>query len=224
MPTLPALLLAAGLWAWLLGAYPGADDGRRGNRLYADGNPADAARAYADGERLLQTVEPSPEALDLSARLLHNTGLARYDLEHYAGADSAYARAATLAADPALAAAAHFGAGLATARQQQYDAALEHFAQALRRQPDFPEAAYNWEWVRRQMADTPPPEDDEQAPPPEPSPFAENLKAQADELVAARRYRDAQRLMIGGLEQDSTVGAYADFTERLGAVADIDEL
>ena len=222
-----ALLLAAGLWAWLVGSLPGADEGRAGNRRYADGQVAEAGTRYSAGLlRLEEATAPSdPDRADLSGRLGHNLGLALYDQEEYAGAADAYTLAAGLANDPLVAAAGHYGAGLAAARQEEYDAALEHFAQALRVRPDFPEAAYNWEWVRRQMPDQPPPDqDDEQPPPPEPTPFAEQLKAQADELVAQRRYREAQELMLDGLEQDSTVGAYADFTERLGAVADIDEL
>ena len=228
-----ALLLAAGLWAWLFGSLPGADEGRTGNRHYASGDYQKASLAYLAGiEAMSSHMDPAgDEFLDadqrgLGARLLHNTALSLYQMEGYDEALQSFTLASQTAGspDPEVAAAALYGAGLAAARLEQYDAALEHFAQALRLRPDFPEAAYNWEWVRRQMPDAPPPEQDEQAPPPEPTPFAENLKAQADELVAQRRYREAQELMLDGLEQDSTVGAYADFTERLGAVADIDEL
>ena len=224
MTTLPLPLLAAGLWIWFFGFLPGADQGREGNRHYGETAYDLAAAAYADGLRALEThaLEPALHA-DLAARLGHNRGLTFYQQEQYEDAQSAFDAAAT-APDPGLAAAAHYGSGLAAARQQEYAAALESFAQALRLRPDFPDAAYNWEWVKRQMADEPPPEDEPQQPPPDPTPFAENLKAQADELVAARRYREAHDLMVGGLEQDSTVGAYADFTERLGAVAEIEDL
>ena len=226
---LHALLFAAGLWAWLVGADPGTDDGRRGNRHYADGAFQEAGRAYLEGlNALVATLDPEADATHdadaVGVRLAFNLGNVSYQMEEYEAAATSFSIALAKARDPQVEAAAHYGAGLAAARQEQYDAALDHFAQALRLQPDFPAAAYNWEWVRRQMPDAPPPEEDAQPEPPEPTPFAEALKAQADELVAARRYRDAQQLMLDGLEQDSTVGAYADFTERLGAVADIDEL
>jgi tetratricopeptide (TPR) repeat protein len=223
MHPLFSFLLAAGLWAWLFGLFPGADEGRVGNRHYGEQAFEQADASYTAGLLALETDPPEPALrADLTARLDYNRGLALYQQEAYEEARSAFA-AATAAPDPDLAAAAHYSAGLTAARQQEYAAAQESFAQALRLRPDFPDAAYNWEWVARQTADEPPPED-EQAPPPDPSTFAEDLKAQADELVAARRYREAYDLMADGLERDSTVGAYADFTERLGAVAEIEDL
>jgi hypothetical protein len=85
--------------------------------------------------------------------------------------------------------------------------------------PDFPEARFNYEWVKRRL-DSPPPQG---GTPPEPSDFARRLKARADALVAQRQYRDALDLMNDGLRRDSTVAAFADYVQRLGDVVQIEE-
>ena len=44
------------------------------------------------------------------------------------------------------------------------------------------------------------------------------------ETAAEGRYRDAHTLMQEGLRQDETVQAFGDFIQRLGTVADINDL
>ncbi|MDX1531714.1 MAG: tetratricopeptide repeat protein, partial [Rhodothermales bacterium] len=128
--------------------------------------------------------------------------------------------AAASGAGPEAEAAARYNAGNAAARQQAFEAALDHYRRALLLRPDFEDARYNWELVRRQLQDNP-----SQSPPENvtPSPFAERLKARADSLVAARAYRAALDLLDAGLQQDSTVAAYRDFIGRLDAVVTIEE-
>ena len=86
---------------------------------------------------------------------------------------------------------------------------------ALLLDPTSADARRNQEIARRLLQD--PPE------PPEPSDFAEQVKARADALVAQRQYREALNVMEDGLARDSSVAAYADFTQRLGGVVQIED-
>ena len=56
----------------------------------------------------------------------------------------------------------------------------------------------------------------------EPSEFAKKLKAQADQLVAGRRYKEAYDLMVDGLKKDETVSSYQTFIDRIKVVDGID--
>ena len=190
----------------------GAADGRQGNRLLAAGVAEGAAAAYQAG------VAASTEGDGhLATALLANLGLARYADEAFAEAADAFAEAVERSPDAEARARYAFYAGTARARAEELEPAAALLRQALVARPDFPEARHNYEWVKRRL-DTPPPDDT----PPEPSAFAQRLKAQADSLVAARQYPDALRVMTEGLQQDSTVAAYADYMQRLGDVVQIE--
>jgi tetratricopeptide (TPR) repeat protein len=193
----------------------GAAEGRRGNRLLAEGDTTGAAAAFRAG------IEATEDAADPAVRaaLWNNLGLALYEQGDYAEAAAAFDEALATEAEPGRRARFAYHAGTALARADRLEDAAARLRRALVARPDFPEARFNYTWVKRRL-DSPPPSG---GTPPEPSDFARRLKAQADALVAQRRYRDAYDLLTDGLRRDSTVAAYADFAQRLGDVVQIEE-
>lgn len=198
----------------LIGLAPaGAVQGHRGNALYGTEAYAEAAERYAEGLE-------SAEAPGVLAALANNLGLALARQEQPAEAAPLFEQAAGAAPSAAARASALYNGGVVAAQGGDLRGALEQFRRALLADPTHAHAAFNHEWVQRQLqsqAESDAPET------PDPSAFAQSLKARADTLVARQRYRDALDLMETGLEQDSTVAAYADFTARLGEVVQIEE-
>jgi tetratricopeptide (TPR) repeat protein len=205
---LPLLLLAAVVWFG--GLRAGAADGRRGNAALEAGGSA-AAAAHFEGGLLRENVP-----LPFQARLAHNLGLARHGQGDAARADSAFADALRRAAAPADRSRYAYNAGTAALLGGDAQTALAHLRRALVLDPAHADARRNLEIALRRLADQQPPQ------PPEPSAFARQLKAQADRLVAERRYPDALALMEEGLARDSTVAAFSDFIGRLSGVAQIE--
>ena len=206
---------------------PGVGDGRAGNMHLDAGDAPAAATAYRAG------VARAGVSNDTAARLWHNLGiaLARDSAQAAPGApagvppdssavtaDSAFAQALRLAADPADRARYAYDAGTAALLAGRFEPAVALLRRSLVLDPARADARRNYEIARRRLAaqQTPPT-------PPEPSAFARAVKARADALVADRRYRDALGVMTDGLARDSTVAAYAEFTGRLGGVVEIEE-
>ena len=205
--------------ALLLSACGGAaDDGRRGNTLYAVEDYAGAAAAYAEGLAASEGDAPS----DVRAGLSNNLGVAQYRLEDYEGARDAFGASAVWATSDAGRARAAYNEGNAAFALGDSEGALEAYRQALLLQPDHEDAKFNYEFVKRQMQEQSQEESSEQDRP-EPSDYARQLKAQAETLVAQRQYRAAHDLMMGGLQADPTVRAFEPFITRIGEVADINE-
>lgn len=209
---IPRLLLLA---LFLFTVPAGALEGRRANDLFDEGSVEEAILTYREG-----LLRSEGETGTVRAGLFNNLGVALYEQEDFAGAQTAFEQSLAVALAPEDRARAAFNAGNAAAQQQNFEAALGFYRQALLVQPDFPEAAFNYEYLKRQQQDQPQQPDSENI---QPSPFAEQLKAQADSLVAAEQYRAALETMQQGLLADSTVQAYSDFVGRLGAVVEIDE-
>lgn len=206
---LPLTLVGCGAFA------DGVAEGRRGNRLLAEGDTTDAAAAFQAG--LAAAGGDADPAL--RAALWNNLGLALYEQGDDAEAAEAFDAALAAAAEPDARARYAYHAGTALARAERLEDAADRLRRALVARPDFPEARFNYEWVKRRL-DSPPPESGDT---PAPSDFARRLKAQADALVAQRRYRDALDLMNDGLRRDATVAAFADYVQRLGDVVQIEE-
>lgn len=194
----------------------GAREGREANALYEEALMAEAADRYRLG---LERADTSTGAVP--AGLLNNLGCALYEQQEFAEAQMAFEAALRAAIDPEDRARAAYNAGNAHAQQQNFEAALGFYRRALLARPDFYEAAFNYEYLKRQLQDGAPQESEPNDL--QPSPFAEEVKAEADALVADRRYGAALEAMQRGLAQDSTVGAYQEFMGRLGAVVEIDE-
>lgn len=203
--------------AFLFGTDDGADDGRRGNALYAEGNYAEAAAAYRAGIDRHETAQGVRYA-----DLWNNLGAALHQAGSYAEAAEALRSAADAAVTPRQRARALYNAGNNAAARDQLEAALTFYRRALLADPSYDDARFNYEYLKRAMASR-------QAPsaspdPIEPSAYARALKQRADSLVVNRQYAAAYRLMQEGLQQDSTVTAYRSFITRLGEVTQIDSM
>ncbi|PAP78540.1 VWA domain-containing protein [Rubrivirga marina] len=204
-----ALLLLGGCSNPLDALRPGAKEGRAAVELLGLGDAVGAEAQFAAG------IANAEVPRDVRARLWHGLGVARARQDRFSGADSAFAEALVFADTPDRRARYLTDAGTAALRADAPARADSLLRLALLLDPASDAARRNQEIARRLLAD--PPE------PPEPSDFAERVKAQADSLVAARQYRAALDVMTDGLAQDSSVAAYADFTQRLGGVVQIEE-
>ncbi len=207
------------LLALLLFAVPaGAREGHRGNALYAMTEFGPAGATYREG--IDWNVEADGDGA-VRAALFNNLGCALYEQEELDRAQAAFETALGLALSAEGRARAAYNAGTAAARQQNFEAALGFYRRALLAEPGHADAKFNYEYLKRQLQDPPPSESESDTV--QPSPFAQQLKAEADSLVAAQQYRDALETMQRGLSADSTVQAYGAFLGRLGAVVEIEE-
>lgn len=204
-----ALLLLSGCSNPLDAIRPGVKEGRAAVELLDVGDAVGAESQFVAG------IARPEVPRSVRARLWHGLGVARARQDRFAGADSAFAEALTFADTPDRRARYLVDAGTAALRADAPARADSLLRLALLIAPTSDAARRNQEIARRLLED--PPE------PPEPSDFAERLKARADSLVAARQYRAALDVMNDGLAQDSSVAAYAEFTQRLGGVVQIEE-
>ncbi len=152
--------------------------------------------------------------------LYTDLGLAQFSQAQFSEAAEAFKQAMAVSESPNRRAQSAYNAGTALANTEDLEPALAYLRRALILQPDFEEARFNYELVKRRLESS----QQEDGTPPEPSAFAEELKARADSLIASQRYREASNLMNDGLLQDSTIAAYSDFMQRLGEVVEIEEI
>lgn len=118
--------------------------------------------------------------------------------------------------------------GLIANQNKKPEQALSLFKQAIKADPTNEEARYNYEMLKKKLDKKK--KDEEQKnkdkkdknKKQEPSEFAKKLKAQADQLVAGRRYKEAYDLMVDGLKKDETVSSYQTFIDRIKVVEGID--
>ena len=211
-PPRPALALLAALFLTgcgdaVAGLQPGVAEGRGGVAAIAAGQPSGAEAAFVAG--LAEADVPR----DVQAKLWHGLGIVRARLRAGAATDSAFVAALDRADDPDTRARYAYDAGTAALLADDPARALDHLRRALVLDPSSGAAQRNAEIALRRLAD------DEA---PEPTPFAEEVKARADSLVAARQYPAALDVMQDGLRQDPTVSVYADFIGRLTGVVDIE--
>lgn len=105
--------------------------------------------------------------------------------------------------------------------------ALQRLKQAVRSDPANEEARYNYEMLKKKLdakkQEQQQKDKNDQNKNQEPSEFAKKLKAQADKLVAEKRYSDAYELMMNGLKKDQTVSSYQKYIDRVKEVAEIDK-
>lgn len=195
------------------------DDGRRANELFRAGEYREAADAYL---ATLEELGPGAPA-DVQSALLNNLGAALYRMEDYETALQAFVRSLAIADSDKDKSRAAYNAGNASFRQNNLEAALSFYKQALLEDADNEDARYNFEFVRRRVKDSDQQQQQEGGGRIEPSEYAKALKRQAEEMMAARQYRAAHNLMLEGLQIDETVRAFQDFIGRLGNIAEIDE-
>lgn len=128
------------LWPSAGLAQKGRADVREGNRLYSEGQYAEAHEKY------LEALRNAPN----SPLIRFNDGNALYQTREFQRATDAF-RAALESGDPALESKAWYNMGNALYRQQQLEESLEAYKQALRRDPMDVDAKHNLELVREQL-------------------------------------------------------------------------
>lgn len=201
------LVVLGGCADAVAGLHSGVAEGRAGVELLDAGDPTGAEGAFVSGLA-------SPDVpRDVQASLWHALGLVRARRQAVAEADSAFVEAIARADDPATRARYATDAGAAALLGDDPARAVDLLRRALVLDPGSGAARRNYEIARRRLAANEPPR---------PSPFAEEVKARADSLVAARQYPAALDVMEEGLRQDSSVAVYADFIGRLTGVVDIE--
>lgn len=118
--------------------------------------------------------------------------------------------------------------GLIANQNKKSEQALSLFKQAIKADPTNQEARYNYEMLKKKLDAKKKEEEkknkdkNDKNKKQEPSEFARKLKAQADKLVAERRYKAAYDLMVDGLAKDETVSTYQQFIDRIKIVDGID--
>lgn len=125
----------------------GERDGRRGNKLYEDGAYDEAAEAFASGLAALSE--------DASMRLrygLHNNfGAALMKSGDAAGARQAFERALGAAVADVDEARSAYNAGNAAFTSDDLEAAVDFYRRSLLRNPDNPDAKFNFEFAKRRI-------------------------------------------------------------------------
>lgn len=190
-----------------------ADDGRTGNGLYEQGQYAAAERAYRDG---LAAIKDTTGAV--YAALQNNLGAALHRQKQFGEARTAFRRAARTAPTLDERVRARFNAATAAAGMGNLPTALRDYRQVLLMDPTHTPARYNYEFLKRQLAQG---QRSKPSPDVAPSAYARRLKKKAEVLVAREQYRAALDTMRRGLQRDSTVAAYRDFIGRLSDIAQI---
>lgn len=188
-----------------------------GNRKYAEGKYDEANDSYRDAEI------DNPE----SAIVKFNIGDALYQKRNYEEALKTYQDAIQKSDDIKLQAQGYYNIGNTLYRLNKWPESILAYQQALKLNPNDEDAKYNLEYVRVKLKQhaqkqNSPQQNQDQQKPINPSENAKKLKAQADALIAQRRYREAHELMNNGLLVDPTVAAYQAFIDRLKNVVDIE--
>ncbi len=117
------------------------DDARRANEAYQRGDFAAAEQAY------LKAIEQNPS----DARLYFNLGNALAQQKKFDEAAAAFERFKDQTNDPVERAKADYNLGNIYGNQKKWDRAAEQYRQALRQNPDDPEAKYNFEYSNRML-------------------------------------------------------------------------
>lgn len=202
----------------LLFTASAANDGRKANEAYENGNYEEAEELY------LTAIEQEPD----NAKLYFNLGNARAKQGKVEEAIDSFMEFRLLAETPEEKSLAEYNIGTLLAEGENWKPAATHFKNALKLNPGDMEAKHNYERVLAEQESEDndgegEDENQENQPPPEPSEYAIAMKKQAEKLVEQRKYNEAYNLMQQALEDDDTVRAFSDFIERIKNVSDINE-
>ena len=154
-----------------------------------------------------------------------NLAAAYYQLKDTANALNTYSQIAQ-SPNSRIRSVANQQLGVMSDTKGNLEEALNYFRQALKAAPENQEARYNYEVVKKKLAEKKKKDqqnDSKKDQDIEPSEFAKQLKAKADQLVSQRKYREAHTLMVDGLAKDKTVAHYNEFINRTKIVADINQ-
>ena len=160
----------------------------------------------------------------------YNVAEALYKNKKYEEAIKSYQKSLN-SEDITLRKKAFYNLGNSYYQMNKYQEAIQNYIKALELDPNDQDAKHNLELVRaklKEMADKQPMQNQQQNSKNdqnvEPSEYAKEIKRQADELVAQRKYGEALKLMTDLLKNDKTAMTYAQYTKRLGDVTEIDNL
>ncbi|WP_017732193.1 hypothetical protein [Nafulsella turpanensis] len=187
----------------------------------------EAAEAYKNGEFekasqlyavLVDSFQVEGEALRLNyANSLYMGGKPKV-------ADLVYRNLAANAENETLQSAAFQQLGILATKDQNLKDAVSYFKQSLKSDPTNDAARYNYELARKKLEQQEKQQQENKEEQIEPSEWAKELKKKAEELVARYRFGEAYQLMQEGLQQDPTVAAFNDFTERIRIIHEIEQL
>jgi tetratricopeptide (TPR) repeat protein len=186
-------------------------------------NRGDYTAAIEKYKFLIDSLEVNEEEVSL------NLANAYYNLKDTANAITTY-QALSGSGKGDISSKAYQQLGVIANQQGKPEQALIDFKNAIKANPENDQARYNYEMVKKKLdeknkedqqkkdEDKDQKKNDKKD---EPSEYAKKLKAQADQLVAQRRYKDAHELMTEGLSKDPTVSHYNDYIQRIKDVAEI---
>jgi tetratricopeptide (TPR) repeat protein len=154
-----------------------------------------------------------------------NLAAAYYQLKDTANALNTYSQIAQ-SRNARIRSVANQQLGVMADTKGKLEEALNYFRQALKAAPENQEARYNYEVVKKKLGEQKKKDnknDSKKDKDIEPSEFAKQLRAKADQLVSQRKYQEAHQLMVDGLAKDKTVAHYNEFINRTKIVADINK-
>lgn len=154
-----------------------------------------------------------------------NLAAAYYQLKDTANALNTYSQIAQ-SSNARIRSVANQQLGVMADTNGKLEESLNYFRQALKAAPENQEARYNYEVVKKKLAEQKKKDnknDSKKDKDIEPSEFAKQLKAKADQLVSQRKYQEAHQLMVDGLAKDKTVAHYNEFINRTKIVAGINK-
>ncbi len=191
-----------------------------GNEAFKKGDYEQALTKYKDA--LLD--DP------LNEIALFNQADALYKLKKYDQAIESFQKV-TGSKDLQLSAKAFYNIGNALFQQNKLPQCIEAYKKSLELNPNDFETKFNLELARAKLKEMSKKQkqrqkgqkQNQQQQKIEPSEYAKQLKAQAEELVARRQYNQAYQLMNDGLKKDKTVAAFQSFITRIKDVVDISE-
>ena len=112
--------------------------------------------------------------------------------------------------------------GVINKQQNKLKDALSDFKASLKSNPANEDARYNYE-ILKKIIDEQEQQEQKENDDIEPSEYAKQLKAQADQLIKQNLFDQAMSIMQKGLQEDETVAAYNSFISKLNNVVESKE-
>ena len=188
------------------------DDAKKGNEAYNNAN-------YPLAEELYRTaLEDDPD----NANIYFNLGNALAKQSKIEDAIQMYLQFISMVESPEEKSQAEYNIGTLLSESQQWKPAVQHLRNALTYNPYDNEAKHNFEKAliesQKQENNKNEDKDNDDAP----TEYAKAVKAQAEEFVRQKRYKEAFNLMKKASQFDQTIQNYKQFINRIDAVSDID--
>lgn len=202
----------------------GPGDISRTNKLKKEAETAFSKGDYATAAANYSTLYDSMNVADPAIGL--NKAHSYFYLGDSAQAKLAYQNVAASSNDKQLKSIAYQQLGVLSDKPQTLKESLQYFKDALKADPANKQARYNYEVVKKKLAqqqqqnqdqknkDQQNKEEEKQ----EPSEFAKQIKAKSDELRKKGLFDQSLDVLLDGLSKDPTVSNYSEIIERLKKV------